>query len=408
MRPGGLGLAALVLLATAAAAADWPQFRGPSRDGRSAETGLLTAWPEDGPEERFRVELGGGYGGIAVADGRLYTQSAESGGEILLALDADSGVALWRYRTDRNRADSQGGGPRATPAVAGELAYAVSAYGKLHAVAVADGALRWSVDLVRELGGNVPEWGYSSSPLVDGEVLYVETGGGTDKAVTAFDRHTGKVIWQAGSDLAGYASPQIVEIAGLRQLLSFGASALTSLGPVSGRVFWSIPWTTRYDVNAAMPVVAPPDLLFVSSGYNVGAAVVRLRLEGTKLNIEQLWHSRVLRNKFASSVADQGMIYGFDEDTLKCVEALTGKARWRISRSHGALIYADGHLLVLDGIGRLFLAAATAEAWTEKAKAAVLKGRTWNAPALANGVFYARTADQLVAMRVGVGERAEP
>ena len=382
-------------------AADWPQFRGPDRDGRSAETGLLTEWPESGPEVLWEAALGGGYSGIAVAEDRVFTLSAEKDGEALIAFDAVSGRELWRYRTDRNRADGQGGGPRSTPSVADGTVYATSAHGKLHAVDAATGEGRWQVDLVRELGATVPRWGYSSSPLVRGERLYVETGGGKGKAVVALDRNTGSLQWQSGDDTSGYSSPQVVELAGLRQLISLGGGAVSSIKPWTGRTFWSVPWETRYGVNAAMPLFVSPDKLFVASGYDVGGMMLRIGLEGGMMSINEAWRTRRMRSTFASPVAHDGALFGFDEDTLRCLDTETGKERWKVRRSAGSIIYVDGHLLVLDGSGGLFLAEATADDWVQKAEARVLKGRTWNAPALSGGVFYARSTTALVALRVG-------
>lgn len=397
----GIVAALLFWVGTALAGDDWPQFRGPTRDGRSSETGLLREWPERGPEILWRVELGGGYSGIAVAGGIAFTLSSETGGEHLLALDAATGRERWRFRTGRNRPDEQGGGPRSTPTVAGDLVFATSAFGTLHAVETATGQPRWQVDLVRELGANIPEWGVSSSPLADGDRLYVELGGGKDKAIVALDQPTGKSIWQGGSDSAGYASPLIVDIGGLRQLLSFGATAINALRPETGHQLWRIPWPTTFGANAAMPVFAPPDMLLFSSGYDMGAMVIRMRLDGRQLSMDELWRNRNLRNRFSSSVVVEGFIYGFDEDTLKCLEVATGRVRWRVRRSHGSLTFVDGHLLVLDGSGRLFLAEASPEAWRMMGRAAILRGSTWNQPALANGVFFARSREQMVAVRVG-------
>ncbi len=403
--------AVLLLFLVEAWADDWPQFRGPGRDGLSSETNLFAEWPKSGPQELWRVELGGGYSGISVADGRVMTLSAETGGEHLLAIDATSGREIWRYRTDRNRPDGEGGGPRSTPSIFGDVAYVTSAYGKLHALKATDGSLLWQVDLVRELGASVPEWGYSSSPLVEGDVVYVETGGGKNQALTALDRHSGELIWQGGSNGSGYSSPLIVEVGGVRQLLTFGADAITAVSPETGREFWRVPWKTSFEVNAAMPVFGPPDMLLFSSGYGVGAMAVRFLSDNGQLRMEKLWQNRNFRNKFSSSITHGGFIYGFDEDILKCIEFATGKEKWHERRSHGSIIYADGRLLVLDGSGQLFLAEATAEGWNELGRAPILRGRTWNHPALADGVVYARSSSELVAVRVGgqeAGATPEP
>ena len=390
-----------LLLAGVSAAAEWPQFRGPARDGRSQETGLLTEWPDAGPETLWEVAVGGGYSGIAVAGGRVFTLSAEQAGEELIAWDAKTGRELWRYATDRNRPDGEGGGPRSTPTVVGDTVYAISAFGKLHAVDAAEGAARWSVDLVRDLNGVVPDWGYASSPLVLGDTLYVETGGGKGNGVTALDRHSGTVLWRGGDDVSAYSSPQVVEFGGVPQLISFGGGAITSLDPSTGDTLWKLSWQTRYGVNVAMPLLVSPELLLVSSGYNVGGMMIQGRVEDGVLSISQAWRTQRLRTTYASVVAHDGAVFGFDSYFLRCLDAESGKELWNVRRTAGSILYADGHLLVVDGGGQLFLAEASRKGWVQKGKAKILRGRTWNAPALADGVLYARSLNALVALRVG-------
>ena len=388
------------------AADDWPQFRGPTRDGKSTEKGLLRSWPKEGPTALWRAELGGGYSGIAVAGGRVFTLSSEKEGETLLAFDAATGRELWRTRTDRDRPDGQGSGPRSTPAVYGDRVFAISAFGKLHSMDVETGEIRWSINLPRELDARVPEWGYSGSPLVHEGVLYVETGAGKNRAVTALSPTSGEVHWRGGTNYTGYSSPLISTLAGVPHLILFGAQGVSAIGPATGHRYWNVPWQTRMDVNAAMPVPIPPDRLFVTSGYGVGGMMMKLRREGSTISIEQAWRARRMRSTFASPVAHDGLLYGFDEDTLRCLDVETGKEQWSIRRSAGSLVVADGLLLVLSGSGQLFLAEATAEEWRPVGETQAVRGRTWNAPALADGVLYLRNGVELVAFEVA--ERSEP
>lgn len=399
-----------LLLAAGAAwplgAADWPQYRGPHRDGRSGETGLLREWPDNGPAVLWRASVGEGYSGIAVARGRVLTLFGIGSDEFAAAFDARTGAELWRVRTDRNRRDGQGNGPRATPTVDGGVAFVAGAFARLHALDTASGESRWTVDLRSELRAEIPQWGYSSSPLVEGDLLLVEVGG-SGAAFAALDKTTGRTVWRAGGHRLAYSSPLAITVAGSRQVLFFAADGLVAVSPDDGRELWSFPWTTSYDVNAAMPVFVPRDGVFISSGYDSGAALIRISAATGELSPTQVWRSRVMKNHFNTSVLVGDHLYGFDMNVLKCIDARSGVEAWRARGfSKGSLLYADGHLIVLGGDGALGLVEATPEGYRRRAEARVLDSRSWTMPSLADGVLYLRDFRELVALRVGSGEPA--
>jgi outer membrane protein assembly factor BamB len=394
-------LAPVLALATPAAAADWPQYRGPNRDGRSPETGLARSWPAAGPPVLWRAALGNGYSGLAVARGRVYTQFGNGRDEYIVAFDAASGKELWRARTDADRDDGQGGGPRSTPTVEGGLAYALSAQGKLSAFDAATGARRWGSDLVREVGARVPQWGVSTSPLVEGNLLLVDAGGRPGHSLVALDKKSGKLAWAAETDQAGYSAPLTVAVDGVKQVLFFTGTSLVAVAPGDGRALWRVPWETSYDVNAAMPVFIPPDLVFISSGYDKGAQVLRVKRQGSGAAVEAVWRSRVMKNHFNSSVLVDGALYGFDDGTLKAIEARSGAERWKERGfAKGSLLYADGHLYVLSERGLLALVEATPEAYREKARFQLFEAKTWTMPSLADGRLFVRSEGELVALDV--------
>jgi outer membrane protein assembly factor BamB len=393
-----LALSALALAAPAPAA-DWPRYRGPGGDGRSGETGLVRGWGGDGPRVLWRLPLGEGYSGMAVAGGRVYTMFASGGDEFALCVDAATGKERWRFRTDANRFDDMGSGPRSTPTVDGSLVYVLGAQGKLYALEAANGRKVWSVDLVADLGGRVPRWGVSASPLVDGDLLLVDAGGRGGKSVVALDKRTGKQRWAASDDVAGYSTPLIVSIGGLRQALFFTGTQLVAVDPANGKVFWRKPWRTEYDVNAAMPVFIPPDKVFISSSYDTGATVLRVTRQGQGAAAEEVWRSRVMKNHFNSSVLHGEYLYGFDDGTLKCVHAATGETKWaERGFAKGSLLYADGQLVILSERGLLVLVEATPQAYRERARSQVLQGKTWTMPSLADGRLFLRTERELVAL----------
>ena len=397
-------LAVSVLLCAAAGmagvvqGADWPQFRGPGRDGVSRETGLLKAWPAGGPRQVWKAPAGDGFSGMVVAGGRLFTLDGQGGDEVAVAHEAATGRQLWRVRIDSKYESDMGSGPRATPTVDGNLVYALSGGGQLHALDAATGRRVWGRDLKRDFGARPPQWGVSTSPLVEGNLLLLDVGGSAGKSAVALDKKTGKTVWTSQSDQAGYSAPVAITVGGVRQVLFFTGTALTALAPADGKLLWRVPWRTDWDVNAATPIFVAPDKVFVSSGYDTGAALLQVKAAGAP---EEVWRSRGMKNQFSSSVLHQGIIYGFDNKVLKAIEAATGKEKWKQGGlGHGSLIYADGHLIVLSESGRLVLAEATPAGYREKASAEVLSGKCWTGPTLANGRLYVRNEEILLALDV--------
>jgi outer membrane protein assembly factor BamB len=390
---------------------DWPQWRGPQRDGTSDEAGLTTAWPEAGPPVAWRIPVGVGYSGVAVAGGRLYTLWDEDGSQFLFSLDAATGEERWRHRLGPGFQHPYGNGPRSTPAVDGGTVYAAGTGGDLDAVDAASGRRLWRHRLAEEYGSRLPSIGYSSSPLVDGERLLVEVGGTENRAFAAFDKQTGELLWASQDDLPAYSSPIAVTLHGIRQVVFLSASGLFSLSPADGTLLWKHDWTTRcpatgIPLNAAQPVFVAPDKIFVSSSYGdregLGAAVVRIDREGGTMRTETVWKTEQMRNLVNSSVFYRGHLYGFDRGILKAVDASTGEEKWKARGfERGSLIVADEHLVVLGERCRLALVAADPEGFREVASAEVLTGKCWTSPTLAGGTLYLRNDRELVAVTVG-------
>ncbi len=385
---------ALCLTAGVVAAADWPQFRGPNRDGISPEPAVLKSWPASGPKILWKVPIGEGYSQVVSAKGRLFTFSGQGSDEIAAALDAATGKQIWRARIDSKWEDGQGNGPRSTPTVDGDLVYVLSPNGKLAALQTANGKVAWQHDLRTEYGANPPGWGISTSPLVEGKLLIVNVGGAGNKSIVAFDKANGKPVWTSQSDAAGYSAPIAITVRGVRQVIVFTAAGIVSVSPEDGRLFWRTSWKTDYDVNAATPIFFPPDKLFVSSGYGTGSALLQIN----RTNVAEVWRSRGMKNQFSSSVLHDGVLYGFDDATFKAIDAATGKERWKQRGfGHGSLILAGGHLIVLSDKGKLALVEATPEEYKELGNAQVLEGKCWTSPSLADGRLYVRNEEQLIA-----------
>lgn len=394
-------VALVVLVATPAFAAapyDWPQLRGPERDGISRETGLLERWPAEGPPVLWRRPLGNGFSALSVVDGTIYTQAGIGDDEVVVALAADDGRELWRTRLDRARPDGQGSGPRSTPLVDGDRLYAVSAHGTLAALERASGKLLWQRQVVERDGGRVPDWGVAASPLLDGDRLIFNVGA-PDAAVIAYDKRTGEPLWRAGSDVAGYSTPILVEVGGLRQAIVFSGRQLLSLDPETGAVHWTLPWKTSYDVNAATPIFVPPNKLYVSSGYDTGAALFQLGATGGKATVQELWRSRRIKNQFSSAIYHGGHFYGFDNKLLKCSVMASGEDCWAEKGfGHGSLLMADGRLIVLSDRGALALVEASPDGYVELGRLQLAEGKHWTVPTLWDGRLFVRNERELVAL----------
>jgi outer membrane protein assembly factor BamB len=395
----------LLSIAGPSRGSDWPQWRGPNRDGLSPEVGLLKEWPATGPRVLWQVPVGRGFSSLAVAEGRVCTMMQESSAdetqEAIVCWDAETGREQWRFRYSNRYDERFGSGPRSTPAVAGGLVYAVGPTGIMHCLRGDSGKKVWRHDLLVEFGGELPRYGVSFSPLVEGELVIVTPGGRNGGAVAAFDRRTGKLVWKALDDPIGYSSPIATSAAGVRQVLVLTNKALVSLHPADGHVNFRHPWEAPGGFNIATPI-AFGDYVFLSSGYGKGCTLLEISGGDGALRAGMVYEHNRMRNHFASSVRCKDHIYGFDNTDLACLEVRTGKVVWRERGRHGfrkgSLLAADGHLIVLGENGRLALAEATPEGYREKSAFQVSANKCWTMPVLAGGRLYVRDEGRLVCL----------
>ena len=398
----GLTLVGLTLASAGGAEpaqkSDWPQFRGPHRDGRASATGLLREWPEQGPKLLWRQPIGEAYASVVVVGDRLYTATSEKEKEFAVALDAATGRELWRQDIGPIFVQTEfGSGTRSSATVDGDLVYIISGMGRLYAIKAADGAVVWSSDFQAAFGAGPPRFGYSSSALVVDDLLIADAGGASGKGIVAFDKRTGAVKWSAiDSKSAQYSSPLLVEIGGTRQLIIDRREdpEILALG-LDGSTLWSY---RGFAAGLASPVFVGPDKLFFSSANDGGGFLLRVKVEAGKSSVEEVWRNTVLKSHFHSAVAADGLLFGFDNATLKCVEVETGSQKWA-SRGFGkgSVIEADGLLFILADDGRLILAEKTAEAFRQKGLFQAMTGKSWTAPTVAGGRVYLRDYDEIVA-----------
>lgn len=388
-----IGLPVLVSILNAQSIpAEWPQYRGLNRDGISLEKGLVKGFPESGPKMNWTIPIGEGYSGVVIANGKLFTMDSNNKDEFVVGIDPSTGKEIWRVRIDAMFSNDQGNGPRSTPTVDGNMLYALGANGQLVALSAADGKKIWGHDLVKEFGSEIPNWGTSTTPLIEKDLLIVDVGGKAGHSIMAFNKKNGSVVWNTHTDKQGYSCPIAVTVNGVRQILVFTGTSLVSVSP-QGKVLWKYPWRTSWDANIAAPIFIAPDKVFISTSYDVGAAVVQIKGN----SVQEIWKNRVMKNHFNSSVLYNGHLYGFDDATLKCIDANTGEEKWKERGfGKGSLILADGKLIILGERGKLAMAEAKPEAYTQLAEAQVIDGKCWTMPTLANGKLYLRSQKNII------------
>lgn len=403
MRPPAL-LASIGLLLAAGAhafAEDWPQFLGPERNGVYRGPALAETWGAQGPRVVWRKNVGQGFSGPIVAQGRVILFHRIGNEEIVEAFDARTGSTAWRYAYATAYRDDFGfdEGPRAVPVVANGVVYTFGAEGQLHAIDLAKGVRLWSEDTMRRFKVAKGFFGAAGSPLVEeGRVL--ANIGGPNAGIVAFDAKSGKVLWTATSDEASYSSAIGATLAGRRVAIFLTRAGLVGLDPPTGKVQFQRPWRARMaaSVNAATPLVID-DLIFVSAEYGPGAAV--LRVEGSTL--KELWTSDdVLTNHYATSVYHNGHLYGFHGrqefgQSFRAVEFRTGKVRWNQDRFlAGTVTLAGDRLVILRERGELVIAPASPDGFRPLARAQILTGTVRAYPALSDGFLYARNDTTLI------------
>lgn len=395
---------------SAESAKDWPQFLGPDRNGISAETGLLTAWPAEGPPEVWRVPGGVGMSGLAIKGARAYTMLHKAGRQQVVCLNARTGELHWEAPIAPVYRNSMGDGPRATPAVAGDQVFVLTGEGIVAALSAMEGNVTWKKDVVTDFGGKPAEYGMVSSPLVIGNRVVV-TVGAPQATVVALDTKTGDVAWTGGKGFpAGYSSPAVLEVGGRAQLVVFHGAGVFGLEPTGGKELWSYEYVTDFDCNIVTPIAVGGNV-FISSGENHGSTMLALKPQGDRFETAVAWKSQggqsVLRNEWQTSILLGGNLYGFDNvgsagpiTHFTCVEASTGNRRWQQIRfGKGNAIAADGKLLVSTFTGELVVLAANPERFEELGRKMVV-GKTRQAPALANGLLYLRDDREIVCLDV--------
>jgi len=442
-------LTSIVLMAVARSSlgADWPQWRGPNRDGKSADTGLLKEWPKDGPPLAWKIKgLGGGYSAPSIAAGRIFGMGNRGDDEVVWALSETDGKELWVTRLGPafdQRASQGKEGPACTPTVDGELLYVLGLGGDLACLQVRDGKIIWQRSLTRDFGGRIPNWSYRESPLVDGDKL-ICTPGGEDAMLVALDKVTGRTIWKSkmpdspagesvgadggtggggrrggfgggrggfgGSRGAGaaYASAIAIDFDGQRQYVQLISNALVGFAASDGKFLW------RYDkpanrmaINCSTPLFHD-GMVFASSAYGAGGGLVKLSKDANGgVKAEEVYATTDMQNHHGGMILLDGYLYGAtggnEGGALACLDFKTGKVLWdqRESagrRAKGSVALADGRLYYRMENGTMLLIEPNPKQYIERGRFDQpdrSEQPAWPHPVIANSKLYLRDQDVL-------------
>jgi outer membrane protein assembly factor BamB len=399
-----LALGVLAYLVGPARTDDWPSWRGPDRTGVSKETGLLKEWPKEGPPLVWKAkDLGAGYGGPAIAAGRVYLMASKNGSEFVVALEEKDGKKVWESKVGVE-AKVQYAGTRCTPSVDGDLLFAISSDGDLVCMKIAKGEVVWRKQMIDELKGRYGNWAYGESPLVDGDLVIV-TPGGKDTTIMAFQKKTGAVVWtsaipDAVGNGGGYSSVVVGTSGGVKQYVQFLSGGVVGVSAQDGKLLWRYSGTVpARGANIPTPIFYE-DYVFSTVGYNTGCGLVKLSAADGKFKATEVYFNSQLSNHHGGVVRVGDAVYGTNNNALVCLDFKTGKKKWQErSVGKGSIAAADGCLYVRGENGPVALVEATPTAYKEKSRFTPpdrSRLKAWTHPVIANGKLYLRDQDVLL------------
>jgi outer membrane protein assembly factor BamB len=379
------------------------EYRGPNRDGIVPGPKLARDWKAQPPKLLWRQPCGGGYASFVAVGPALVTIEQRRASEAIVAYDAATGRELWVHEYPALFSEALGGdGPRATPTFHDGRLYALGATGMLTSLDFATGKRLWSVDILKQNECGNLDWAMSGSPLVyDAGVLVNpgnQKGSAASRSIVAYDPADGTRRWAAGQTKASYASPMLVTLGGMRQLLIFDAVGLAGHDPADGRELWRYPWKSEWDINASQPIALGADRVAISSSS--GAALLKLSQADGRWQVDEVWRNRNLKCGYSNPIAYQGHLYGIDENMLACIDLETGKRKWK-SRDgqygHGQMLLRDNLLVILSEAGELALVEAAPDAFRELGRIQAIDGKTWPVPVLVGNRIYVRNHLEMAA-----------
>lgn len=382
----------------------YPQLFGPNRDAKLPAIPLDPDWKANPPTLVWRIPVGSAWSGFVVSGNRALTQEQEGDEECVTCYDLASGKQLWKTKNPgRYETAIAGVGPRATPTISGNRVFALGAMGRFQCLDLETGKVIWSRDMAADAdGARLPEWGFSSSPLVHEGKVIVSAGG--SKSLLAYRVEDGSIAWTGGTCNANYSSPFLYTIAGKPQIIMFNKEAITAHDPATGTVLWERPWGKGMP-HVSRPIPVGDRRMFFSSGYGVGSALLELKdTPGGKLEPDEVWKTVRYQSKFATPVERDGYVYGISDGIFACIDLRDGTVKWKGGRyGHGqALMVGDYILQMTEQPGDLVLLKPTPEAPNELGRIPVFETKTWNPIALTGDLLIARTDQEAVCLKLPV------
>ena len=380
----------------AEARVDWPGFRGPKRDGVVRGVKIKTDWSQSPPVQLWRRPVGPGWSSFAVNGDLMYTQEQRGDNEVVACYKASTGQPVWSHSDKARFFESiAGAGPRGTPTLSNGRVYSFGATGILNVLDARNGAVVWTRNVAGETNTKIPFWGFSSSPVVIGDVVIVAAAG----QLVAYDTATGNRRWVGPAGGGSYSSPHLVTIDGVAQVLLTSDGRLTSVSLADGKQLWQHQWAANSIVQPAL--IAGDNVLVTSQ--EAGIRRIALTNKGGAWSVAERWTSNGLKPYFNDFVVHTGHAFGFDGRILSCVDLNDGQRKWKGGRyGNGQLVLLPDQdlLLVLSEEGELALVEASSDQFTELAKVPAIQGKTWNHPVLVGDVLLVRNAEEMAAFKL--------
>jgi outer membrane protein assembly factor BamB len=385
---------------------DWICRQGKNFDRKSSFTGLKKNW-SGGLNKLWEVNFlcqgnqTATWSAPVVQGNLLVVPGRDEKNDLVFCLNSETGELIWEGSYEAEAKDNHGPGARATPFIDSSRVYTFGRSGDLVCWNLLDGKMLWHKK-VSDIGGIEPDWGHSSSPLVYGNKVIVQTGG--KSLAAAYDKFTGEVIWKSGKGFAGYAAPNVFRPDS--SILLFSGAALSGINSETGEIIWTLPWIVDYKVNASIPL-SEGDTVFVTSGYGKGSMAINI--ENKKARV--LWESKVLEGQHTDPVIVNGYVYGYsgnstvNKGALECLRLSDGKEMWKSSEvGIGEFAYSDGYLVCFDVKGNLYLVQATPEKFIKDGELKMampsVKNASWTAPVIANGKLYLRYLQNIICYNI--------
>jgi outer membrane protein assembly factor BamB len=386
---------------------DCPEFRGLQRDGVLRGVSVVADWNEHPPKQLWLKRVGPGWSGMIVVDGHVVTQEQRDKVESVVCYDAATGDELWAHDDPvRFEEALAGAGPRGTPTFANDRIYALGGKGTLNCLKPETGAVLWSHDIIKDAGvpeADLPQWGYSVSPLVVDGLVVVFAGGATDKGILAYRADDGKLAWTAAGGKQSYSSPQLATLGGRKQIVMHDTTAIRVLNIADGKEVWNHPNGSEMALPMLQPHVVGPNDLVVSIPPGMARLEVTQQLSDTVS--APRWETNKLRPDFSDFVIQKGSIYGLNDGVLCCLDLETGTQVWKKSRlGHGQmLLLADQDaLLISSDKGEIILVSVNRDGQNELSRFQAIEGKTWNGPVLVGSRLFLRNAAEMAAYEINV------